>query len=145
MLGIALAAGATLGAATVFISVFVSQRATPAARPDLDSWMGAASVAGVAAVVGAIAGVIVAAAAWSVAALVLVLVNRRWRGLAVRVSAVAVGSAAGAGLALWFLATRPGMMLDARLFTVLIVVSALLAVFALLVSERISRPPLPQS
>lgn len=79
MFSIALAVGATLGAVTVFVSVFVSLRATPAARPDLDSWTGAANVAAVAAIVGAIVGLIVAAASWSVAALVLVLVARRWR------------------------------------------------------------------
>jgi hypothetical protein len=84
--GIALAAGAVLGAGVVFLSALVSLRATPAARPDLDSWLGALGVAAIAALVGAIAGVIVAAASWSVAALVLVLVSLRWRSRAVRVA-----------------------------------------------------------
>ncbi|CEH08404.1 MULTISPECIES: hypothetical protein [Actinomycetes] len=142
---IALAVGATLGAVTVFVSVFVSLRATPAARPDLDSWTGAANVAAVAAIVGAIVGLIVAAASWSVAALVLVLVARRWRAPAVRVAAVALGSAAGAALVLWFFATRPGVMLDAGAFAALAVVAAALAVVALLVSERRVRSLSPQS
>lgn len=142
--GIALAVGATLGAATVFVSVFVSLWATPAARPDLDSWAGAANVAAVAAFMGAIAGLIVAAASWSVAALVLVLVARRWRVRAVRVAAVALGSAVGAVLVLWFFATRPGVMLDAGAFVVLAVVAATLAVVALLASERRVRPLSPQ-
>ncbi len=144
VLGIALALRATLGAAASLLTVFVSLRALPSARADLDSWTGAASVAGVAAVVGAIAGIMVAAAAWSVAALVLTLVIRRWRSLAVRVCAVAVGSAAGAGLVLWFFATRPGMMLDAGTFAVLSVVAAALAVVALLVSERVAPPLSPR-
>ncbi|MFV0374855.1 hypothetical protein [Microbacterium sp.] len=143
--GIALAVGATLGAVTVFVSVFVSLRATPAARPDLDSWTGAANVAAVAAIVGATAGLIVAAASWSVAALVLVLVTRRWHARVVRVVAVALGSAAGAGLVLWFFATRPGAMLDAGAFAVLAVVAAALAVVALLVSERRVQPLSAQS
>lgn len=140
VLGIALAAGAILGAVTMFVSVFVSLRVTPAARPDLDSWTGTASVAGVVAVVGAIAGIMVAAAAWSVAALVLVLVNRRWHSLAVRVCAVAVGSALGAGLVLWLLASQPGMTIGAGPLALLSLVSAGLAVSALLVSERIGLP-----
>lgn len=141
MLGIALAVGAFLGAAFVFVPVLVSLRSTPAAGPDADSWLGSLGVAVVAAIVGGIAGLIVAAASWSVAALALVLVNRRWRRRSVRVGAVALGGGGGAGLALWSFDTRPGVMLDTGSFAFLTVVAAALAVAALLASER-ARPRL---
>ncbi len=136
--GIALAAGASLGAVAVFVSVLIGFRTTPAALPTIESWAGSVAVAAIAGLVGAVAGTIVAAAAWSVAALVLVLVNLRWRSLAVRASAVALGSAAGAALVLWFFASRPGMMLDVGSFAVVAIVAAGLAVVAFLVSERIT-------
>lgn len=137
MFGIALAAGALLGAAVAFVSVLVGLRSTPAALPTIDSWTGSVNVAAIAAIVGAIAGLLVGAAAWSLAATVLVLVDLRRRSLVVRAVGVAAGSAVGAGLVLWLLASQPGAMIGTGPRALLSLVAGGLAVAALLVSERV--------
>lgn len=109
--------GVLIGAGFAFVIVLTGLRSAPSAMPDVESWLGSVRVSSVAALVGGIAGAITGAASWSVAALVLSLLDRRKRALPVRASAVGVGSAVGASLVLWFVASRPGVTVGAEVIT----------------------------
>ena len=137
--GVALAVGTLIGGAFVFFVTLAEFRALPSALPDVESWLGSVGVASIAAAGGAVVGAITGAAAWSVAALALLLFPRRQRVIAVRVCTVGIGSAIGAALVLWFFATRPGLIIGVDIIAVSSVAAAALAVAALLVSERVGQ------
>ncbi len=136
VLGIAVAIGAGLGAAITFATILAGLRVAPSVTDDLTSWTGSLGVASIAAIVGGIAGALTGAAAWSVAASLLLLVRARRQALPVQAVAVGIGGATGAVLVLSFLATRPGVTLEAGFLVVLAALAAALAVAALLVCER---------
>lgn len=138
MFGIALFIGAVIGVTLVFVVFLANFRSMPSAAPNLESWLGAVRVSSVAALVGGVVGALTGGASFSVAALAFLLLRRR-QPLPVRASAIGIGSAVGASLVLWFVASRPSVSVPFETFAVLSAVAAGLAVAALLVTERIDR------
>ncbi len=138
-LGVAIALGALIGAGVTFVALIVQQQSLPSAQGHPLQWE-IVAYAGVVALAGGVAGMLVGMAAWSIGSAVFLIAERLASHAWVRAVAVGLGSGLGTAIVLIAIASQPGMSAAGPFVAGAIAAAMALAVGALLITQRALHP-----